>query len=55
MQAHMEKMVEKKKGFFKWKKLAFSKSIGGEMENVEQHEAETEFRFGRQNTPTDLV
>jgi len=55
MQAQMEKMAEKKKGFFKWKKLAFRKSIGGETENVEQHEAGTEFRFGMQNTPTDLM
>lgn len=52
MQAQMDKMAEKKKSFFKWKKLAFIKSIG-ETENVEQDEAETEFGFGRQ-TPMDM-
>ncbi|CAI8584169.1 unnamed protein product [Vicia faba] len=47
MQAQMEKMAEKKKGFFKWKKLGFSKS-NGETGNVEINETQTEFGFGTQ-------
>lgn len=46
MQAQMERMAEKKKGFFKWKKLAFSKSA---VEKVEQEaQSEREVGFGRQ-------
>lgn len=52
MQAQIEKMAEKKKGFFKWKKLGFSKS-NGETGNVEIHETQTELGFGMQ-TPMDM-
>lgn len=52
LQAQMEKMAEKKKRFFKWKKLGFGKSVG-EIENVEQQEVESEFGFGKQ-TPMDM-
>ncbi|XP_061347097.1 root phototropism protein 3-like [Gastrolobium bilobum] len=54
MQVQMERMVEKKKGFFKWKRFgmpAFSKSLGGVERMVE--EAEKEVGFGRQ-TPMDM-
>ncbi|OIW15841.1 hypothetical protein TanjilG_04376 [Lupinus angustifolius] len=45
MQVQMEKMmVERKKGFFKWKKFTFSKGV---------EEAEKEDEFGRQ-TPMDM-
>lgn len=51
MQVQMERMVvERKKGFFKWKKFgvsAFSQSMGG-VEKIEEEEG-----FGRQ-TPMDM-
>ncbi|KAE9588033.1 hypothetical protein Lal_00002898 [Lupinus albus] len=47
MQVQMEKMmVERKKGFFKWKKFGFSKGVEA-VEKIEDEE------FGRQ-TPTDM-
>lgn len=46
MQAQMERMVEKKKGFFKWKKFAFGK--------VEHEKMEQELEGNGMHTPAGL-
>ena len=46
MHAQMERMVEKKKGFFKWKKFAFGKS--------EHDKMEQELEGNGMYTPADL-
>ncbi|KAK7271150.1 hypothetical protein RJT34_26806 [Clitoria ternatea] len=59
MQVKMERLAEKKKSLFKWKKLGmpvFGKSMVGVekiLEDEEDEEAEREVRFGRQ-TPMDM-
>ncbi|KAL5756307.1 hypothetical protein ACOSQ2_021053 [Xanthoceras sorbifolium] len=56
MQAQMERIAEKKKGFFKWKKLGLMPSFKSNLsvvEKVEEGEREGEVGFGRQ-IPMDI-
>lgn len=55
MQARIEKMVDKKKGFFRWKRLGFMPSLTGatnvsvvNVDKIEESEREGELAFGRQ-------
>lgn len=55
MQMQMERLVEKKKGFFRWKKLGIMsslKSVSG-VEKIEEGDGEVEAGFGRM-TPVDM-
>ena len=52
MQVQMERMVEQKKGFFKWKKLGMH-GFGKSMEKIMEQEGAGEVGFGRE-TPMDM-
>ncbi|KAL2332429.1 hypothetical protein Fmac_020010 [Flemingia macrophylla] len=57
MQVQMERLVAKKKGLFKWKKLGmpmFSRSVEKIDEEEEEEETEREVRFGRQKSPMGM-
>ncbi|MBA0635197.1 hypothetical protein Godav_029766 [Gossypium davidsonii] len=53
MQMQMEKLVDKKKGFFRWKKLGIMPSLKSSVSVFEKIEEEREANFGRQ-TPIDI-
>ncbi|KAJ8755721.1 hypothetical protein K2173_024265 [Erythroxylum novogranatense] len=54
MQVQMERMVEKKKGFFKWKKLGIVHSLKSVGEKIEEEgDGHGDIGYGRQ-TPTDM-
>lgn len=53
MQMQMEKLVDKKKGFFRWKKLGIMPSLKSSVSVYEKIEEEREANFGRQ-TPIDI-
>lgn len=54
MQVQMEKMVEKKKGFFKWKKFPFSKGESAVLEKTEQDGVEFERQTPGAATNVDM-
>lgn len=56
MQMQIEKLVEKKKGFFRWKKLGIMPSVKGTLsvvERIEEGDREGDATFGRQ-TPMEM-
>lgn len=57
MQVQMERMVEKKKGIFRWKKLGMMPGLSKSVTAVEKNEddgVEEEVGFGRQ-TPMNMT
>ncbi|KAL4388415.1 hypothetical protein GQ457_09G007720 [Hibiscus cannabinus] len=53
MQMQMEKLMDKKKGFFRWRKLGIMPSLKSSVSVFERIEEDREANFGTQ-TPTDI-